>query len=274
MTDDPTPLVPRDTIDVGRPTPARMYDWYLGGENNFTVDKQFGEREVELCPWIPQLARDNRDFLRRAVRYMLGEGITQFLDIGSGVPTVGNVHQVAHEINPEARIVYVDKDMEAVTSSQVLLRDEPNATVIHADLRDPASILDHPDLALLDFARPVGLLTVSVWPFVPDADDPAALMATYLDRLVSGSYLAISHVTLDNVPEHHRRQLAQAAGNYDTEASDPVAIRTRAQFEALINGVTLVHPGISYTSEWRPDKRVDTESPARPCNYAAVGKKA
>src|SRR5437764_15259666 len=161
-------------IDLNRPNAARMYDYALGGSHNFAVDREMVERVEAMMPGSSLIAHANRAFLRRAVGYCLDSGIRQFLDIGSGIPTVGSVHEVARPVTPEARVVYVDVDAVAVAHSQAILRDYPNATAIRGDVRAPADILDHPELAkMIDFSAPVAVLLMAILHFVPDEDDPA-----------------------------------------------------------------------------------------------------
>ena len=271
----PADFAPRE-IDASRPSAARMYHYFLSGEAVFAIDKIFGERLFEILPFLDVWAHHNREFLRRATRFMVEQGIRQFLDIGSGLPTVGNTHEVARESAPDSRVVYVDNDLEAVNRAHDLLLHGDaldNTAVVEADLRYPDLILDHPDTRrLIDFGQPLGLLIVSVWPFVPDADQPHELMARLRDRLPSGSYAAMTHVSLDDAGPEIKQQMAAAAALYD-ETSDPVSLRTRAQFTALYDGLDLVEPGIAYAPDWRPDQPVDREDTARPCNFAAVGYK-
>ncbi len=266
---------PRE-IDATRPSGARMYHYYLSGEAVFAVDKIFGERIFEVFPYADTWAHHNRDFLQRAVKFMVRQGIRQFLDIGSGLPTVGNTHEVARAAAPESRIVYVDNDLEAVNRAHELLHRQDaldHTAVIEADLRFPDLILDHPDTRrLIDFDRPLGLLIVSVWPFVSDSDGPYELMARLRDRLPSGSYVAMSHGSLEDAGAEVRERIVALTELYQ-ETSDPAVTRTRAEFTAFYEGFELVEPGIVYTPDWRPDHAVDLDDPARPCNYAAVGYK-
>jgi hypothetical protein len=262
-------------IDASRPSAARMYDYYLGGNAHYAVDAAFGQRMFELCPYLDVWAHHNRGFLQRAARFMAQQGIHQFLDIGSGIPTVGNTHQVVRELVPDAPVAYVDNDLEAVNQSYDLLSQENtlNVTVTEADLRYPESILDHDDIRrLIDLDQPLGLLIVSVWPFVPDADRPHELMARYRDRLTAGSYVGMTHVSVEEASEEAKRQIAAVANSY-VETSDPITMRSRQQFTAFFDGLDIIEPGVVYAPDWRPDQPVDTNDPARPCNFAAVGHK-
>jgi SAM-dependent methyltransferase len=188
-------------VNVVVPSSARIYDYVLGGGHNFEVDRQAAERLLEAVP-AREMARLNRAYLRRAVLFLIDAGIRQFLDLGSGIPTVGNVHEVAQEADPSTRVLYVDIEPIAVAHSELLLADNNNASVIRADLRKPETILDTSEAhRLLDMTQPLGLLMVGVMQFVPDSDDPWAIVASYRDRLAPGSYLAISHFTPDGMPE-------------------------------------------------------------------------
>lgn len=267
-----TDFYPRE-IDTTKPSAARLYDWYLGGTHNYPVDRAFGELATQICPFVPDMARHNRGFLRRAVRFAVEHGIRQFVDVGSGVPTVGNVHEIAHQIAPDTRVVYVDNDAEAVVTSQELLKDSAAATAIAADLRQPEVVLEHPETKrLIDFDEPVGLLIVAVFHFVGPDDAPHALMRSYLDRLASGSYVALSHITVDDATPAAAEQLQNLEREYGS-TSNPAYLRTRDEFSRLFDGLELVEPGVAYASDWRNVEPVDPHDPARPCFYAAVGRK-
>ncbi|WP_216897755.1 SAM-dependent methyltransferase [Nocardia alni] len=264
-------------IDSSRPSAARMYHYYLSGEAVFDVDRVFGERVFEVIPFLDAAAHHNRDFLQRATKFMVAQGIRQFLDIGSGLPTVGNTHEVVRGLAPEARVVYVDNDLEAVARSHDLLaaqRALDTTTVIEADLRLPQLILDHPDTRrLLDFDQPVGLLIVSVWPFVSDSDRPLELMAELRQALPAGSYVGMSHGSISDAPEEIIQQMRALAGLYE-DTSDPSTMRSREEFAAFFEGLELVEPCLVYSPDWRPEQPPDLEDPARPCSFAAVGYKS
>src|SRR5947208_805756 len=173
-----------DDIDVTRPSAARVYDYFLGGAHNFEVDRQLAAQIASLTPNLAQTMRANRSFLRRAVRYLVAQGIEQFLDLGSGIPTTGNVHEVAQAANLRARVVYVDNEPVAVAHSRHLLATNPYATIVDADLRRPSVVMRHHETRrLLDFSRPVAVLMVSVLHFVTDEEDPAGIVAAYRDAL-------------------------------------------------------------------------------------------
>ncbi|MGH3587153.1 MAG: SAM-dependent methyltransferase [Pseudonocardia sp.] len=260
-------------IDVTKPSAARVYDLYLGGEHNYPVDRTFVQQAVQICPFVPDMARHNRGFLRRAVQFAVGQGVRQFIDIGSGVPTVGNVHEVAHAVDPETRVVYVDNDTEAVVTAQDILRGSTVATAIPADLRNPEDILGHPDLnRLIDFDEPVALLIVAVFHFVSPDDDPHRLLGAYIDRLAPGSHVALSHITVDDATPVAREQLQNLEREYGN-TSNPAYLRTREEFTRLFDGLELVEPGVAYAADWQSPEPIDGHDPARPCFYAAVGKK-
>lgn len=186
---------------TAKPNAARMYDYYLGGANNFGVDREAAERIFEACPDARLFALTNRAFLRRAVRFLTEQGIDQFLDVGSGIPTVGNVHEVAQKANPNARVVYVDIDPVAVSYSQELLEGNANASAIRADARHPKLILAHPEVRrLLDLSRPLGVLLVAVLHFIPDDGEAYATVKTLRGEVAPGSYIAISHATHESMP--------------------------------------------------------------------------
>src|SRR6201999_836253 len=185
---------PPPGVDARSANIARVYNAFLGGKDNFAADRQVVESVVRVVPEAPVIARANRAFLRRAVRYLVGEaGITQLLDIGSGLPAAGNVHEIAHEVNPSVRTMYVDNDPVVHVHGQALLADAVTTEVVTADVRRPAEVLEHPDIQrFLDFQQPVGLLLTAVMHHVPDQDDPGTIVATLRDALVQGGYLVIS----------------------------------------------------------------------------------
>lgn len=240
-----------DEIDMERPAAARMYDYYLGGSHNFAADRALADENMRVWPDLPHIARANRAFLGRAVSYLTGIGVHQFLDLGSGIPTSGNVHEIAGATHPEARIAYVDSDPVAVAHSRSLLIDEPSATVLHADLRDPDSVLEDPELrAFLDFDRPIAVLMVAVLHFVPEADDPAGVIAAYRDATVPGSHLVVSHATNEYRPEQAKR-----TEDIYSHASSPMTFRNRREVAALLSAYELVDPGLVDLISWRPDPR-------------------
>lgn len=266
-----SPQHPRE-IDLLRPSAARVYDLLLGGTHNYPVDRNFAAKLIEICPFIPEAARQNRDFLRRAVRYMATEhGIRQFIDIGSGIPTVENVHHVAHSVDPTARVVYADIDNEAIVTGKQLLQDEPNAISIFGDLRAPEQIFDNPQTqALIDFTQPVGLLMMAALHFIGDQERPRELVRTYLDRLAPGSCLAASHATVDDLTDEGRAQFLRVEKEYGNTAN-PATLRSKAEFRAFFDGLNLVSPGVTYAADWCPTAPVALSNAARPSIWAALG---
>jgi hypothetical protein len=260
------------TMDVSRPSPARMYDYYLGGTHNFEVDRDAAERAIAAMPYTIQGARGNRDFLRRAVRLLVDSGIRQLLDLGSGIPTVGNVHEVAQRRDPTTRVVYVDIDPVAVAHSTAILRHNPLAAVVQADMRDVDTVLGHPEVrGLIDFDEPVGLIMASVLHFVPDSSRPAEIVAAYRDAVPAGSHLALSHIGSNEAPDNSTGMLADFKAVYQN-TTNPVVLRTRPQIESLFKGFDLLEPGVVLVHQWRPD--TDQEMPAKlPPGYGGVGVK-
>ncbi|MCM4078752.1 SAM-dependent methyltransferase [Paractinoplanes hotanensis] len=259
-------------VDITVPDASRVYDYALGGVHNFAVDREFWHRAEKMFPDARLVARANRAFLGRAVRRLTGLGVRQFLDIGSGIPTLGNVHEVAQEADPEARVMYVDIDPIAVQQSRSLLAGNPYARVIQGDLRKPDDILYHPDvLDLFDFSEPVAVLTVAVLHFVPDSAGPAGILRRLGEPLVSGSHLVISHLGPDATPAGRAAQ-EQARRLYE-KTPTPVVIRTREQIAALIGGeFELLPPGVVGSAEWHPDPD-EAGDPPQPTALVAIARK-
>jgi SAM-dependent methyltransferase len=257
-----------DDVDVETPSPARIYDYLLGGSHNLAVDRAVAEQIVVAMPDVRAGALANRSFLYRAVRFLAASGIRQFLDLGSGIPTAGNVHEIAQRTVPEARIVYVDSDAVAVAHSRALLAGNPRAGVVQSDVRDIDRIMASPEVArLIDPAEPVGLLMVAILHVIPDADDPAGLVAGLRDRVAPGSHLAIGHGTLDNRPELGAR-LVEASKLTPT----PLTMRSRAEIERFFDGFDLVEPGLVRVPLWHPDEGVDPRAEAElATQYGGVG---
>ena len=239
--------VPSD-VDLGKPNAARVYDYILGGANNFDVDREFAKRLMTMIPDAQAVAQENRAFLRRVVTYLAERGVRQFIDLGSGIPTVGNTHEVAQRVAPGAKIIYVDSEPVAVAHSELILQDNENAEILREDVRDVPAVLGHPATRrLIDFDEPVAIRMFMVLHFVPDGEEPDRLVARYRDATMPGSYLAISHVTADGRPE-----VADAMREYQATAS-PVTERTRAEVTPFFDGYELVSPGLVFTREWRPE---------------------
>jgi hypothetical protein len=256
-------------IDMELPSAARLYDYYLGGFHNFEVDREMGHKVLQAWPEVPLLMQANRAFLGRSVRYLVGQGVDQFLDLGSGIPTVGNVHEIAQGLAPEARVVYVDNDPVAVAHSRSILGEDPRTAVVQADARDPESILAHPDVTrTLDLGRPVGILMVALLHFVSDEDDPHGFIARFRNAVAPGSYLALSHGTADHDPI----SAAKIIQLY-RQTPTPMTMRSRAEVEALLEGFDLVEPGVVYLPQWRPDSPQGAEeNPALFAGLVGVGR--
>lgn len=243
-----------DSVDVQRPNMARMYDYYLGGSHNFAVDRQAAERVIAANPNTVAAARENRAFLVRVVRYCLERGIRQFLDLGSGIPTVGNVHEIAHhDVGSAVRVAYVENEPIAVAHAGALLADVDTATITRADLRDVDAVLAAPTVAgLLDFTQPIALLALAVLHCVSDADDPPGILARYRAVLAPGSYLALSHVTLDHLAAAKLGGGAEMAKVYHN-ANPPSWARTHDEIASWLDGLSLIEPGVVIPRAWRPD---------------------
>jgi SAM-dependent methyltransferase len=259
-------------IDTSKANIARVYDYWLGGDHNFRADQDAARALIAVEPNVRAMTRANRDFLGRAVRFLAREaGIRQFLDIGSGIPTSQNVHQVAQEAAPGSRVVYVDNDDVVVAHSRLMLENDPDATIVQADLREPAKILADPETQLLiDFSEPVAVLLVAVLHFIPDADDPARILAAVRDAMAPGSYLVICHACSDARPD-----VADAAATvYRSRVAAQVCIRGREQIARLFDGFTLVEPGLAWLPEWRPDSPADVpEHPEQFWGLVGVGRR-
>ncbi|HSV66529.1 MAG TPA: SAM-dependent methyltransferase [Mycobacteriales bacterium] len=251
-------------VDPDRATAARVYDALLGGTHNFAVDRDVARALEAINPHVRELARANRAFLGRAVRFLIDTGIRQFVDIGSGIPTAGNVHEVAQRLAPDARVVYVDNDPVAIGHGKAILAGNDQAAAIQADLRQPEEILRHPDLrGLLDLTQPVAILLVAILHFVPDDDDPAGIVARLRDTVAPGSYLTLCHGTNDDRPV----QSAAMTKLYD-RVSASAWPRHRAEILRLFDGFELIEPGLVYIPQWRPDSPDDL--PEHPENYMAL----
>lgn len=255
--------VPSD-VDLSRPNAARVYDYILGGANNFDADREFAKRLITKIPDVRSVAQENRGFLRRVVTFLVEQGIRQFIDLGSGIPTVGNTHEVAQRLDPGARVVYVDNEPVAVAHSELILQDNENAGTLREDVRDVTAVLGHPvTRRLISFDQPVAVLAFALFHFVSDDQDPYRLVARYREATVPGSYLAISHGTSDDRPE-----VADAMAEYQATAS-PMTERNRAEVTRLFDGYELVPPGLVFTREWRPE--IELTYRAASALYGGVG---
>jgi hypothetical protein len=258
-------------IDMTKPHPARRYDYWLGGKDNFQADRDAAEAIAAVFPHIRTAARENRAFMQRAVNFLAAEaGIRQFLDIGTGLPTANNVHDVAQRIAPESRIVYVDNDPLVLTHARALLTSsEQGATAyIDADVRNPERILSDPAVRdTLDLSQPVALLLVAILHFVEDDDDPYGIVKRLFSALPAGSYLVLSHATFDPLdPE------TIAAMNAVNEGIKPTFCpRTLNEVSRFFDGLDLLEPGIVSVSDWRPEPG-PRPSPAEATGYGAVAR--
>jgi hypothetical protein len=257
------------TIDTSVAHIARVYDYFLGGKDNFPADREAAARILKGNPGMRDTCREQREYLRRAVRFLAESGIRQFIDIGTGLPTQENTHEVAQKIAPDARIAYIDNDPIVLAHARVLMADEDHGRTvfIHADAREPGKLLADPALTdVIDFTRPVAVLLIGILHFMPDEEDPAGLIRALLDAVPEGSYLAISHGTPDFAPE-----IGDAVQAAYQASSMPCRVRTSAEVMALLEGVKLVDPGLVLLAEWRPDGPVPANR--QQITYAAVGQK-
>jgi SAM-dependent methyltransferase len=256
-------------IDVTVPNVARMYDYVLGGFHNFPVDRDYANQLAQAFPGLRQGAYANRAFLGRVVRWLVDAGIRQFLDVGSGIPTVGNVHEIAERAAPGVRVLYVDIDPIAVAHTQAILAGHPNVRALQADLRRPIEIIDHPDATdLLDFSEPIAVMLLSVLHFIPDADNPERILRQLRDALVAGSYIALSHA----IPVAERAEAFEAVRQLSEQTPTPWHLRSQEQVTRLLTGLDIVEPGIVTIADWHPDPH---EGPGEPWpgHLVAVGRK-
>jgi hypothetical protein len=237
------------TIDTSVAHPARVYDYWLGGKDNFAADREAAERVLAVTPGLRWRVQANRRFLARAVRYLAGEaGVRQFLDIGTGIPSANNTHQVAQEVAPDARIVYVDNDPIVLSHARALLTSGPQGATqyVHGDVRDPGPIIESA-AETLDFGQPVALMLIGVLHLIQDSEDPWGIVAWLMAQLPAGSYLAISHPAIDIAPGQ-----AEAQRRYNERVSTPQTLRDRDQVARFFEGLELVEPGLVYVHAWRP----------------------
>ncbi|NJA60201.1 SAM-dependent methyltransferase [Streptomyces sp. NEAU-H3] len=270
------PNTPSPYIDTTRPHPARMYDWFLGGKDNYPVDEEMGRKVLAIEPNVPVLARMNREFMRRATRWLASQGLRQFLDIGTGIPTEPNLHQVAQGVARDARVVYCDNDPIVLAHAEALLRSTPEGAVdyVQADVRDSEAIVERASKSL-DFSKPVALSLIALLHFVGDrnADGGAGaheIVSGLVDRLAPGSYLVLSHVTADFQPEK-----AEQVGSLYRSGTASLHPRPRAEFEKFFTGLEFVGPGIVSEGEWHPElgEPVPGEEDVIKAGYSAVARK-
>ena len=263
-----------DVVDPSRPAPARIYDYLLKGKHNFDSDRKAAERLVSRVPEVRDCAWANRGFHQRAAKWIAERGVRQFIDIGSGLPTVGNTHEVVQEVNADCRVAYVDNDPHVRLHAQELLTDPGKTRVILADLRDPGNVLSHPDVrALVDFGQPAGLLMIAVVHFVADEHDPWALIARYRDALPAGSYLSLSHLTHDQKPPEAVRTFR----NVFDSATEQMHFRSKPDIERFFEGLELQPPyggerpgWVCYAGDWGADDPAQADSDGSRWLYTGV----
>ncbi len=255
MADEARPDWAPPGVDTKRANVARIYDYWLGGTHNFLADQDVGRAIAAVEPKIRAIARNNRAFLGRAVKFLAARGIDQFLDLGSGIPTSGNVHEIARQADPDARVVYVDVDPVAIAHSKAILAGNDKAAIVDADLREPEKILAHDAVGrLIDFSRPVGLIVLAVFHFIADDENPWQIMSTLRDALVPGSYLVLGHATAEGA----KPKVAQAAeAVYNRSVATQLHLRSQGEILRLFDGFDLAEPGLVYTTTWRPDSPSD-----------------
>ncbi|GAA0967818.1 SAM-dependent methyltransferase [Actinocorallia libanotica] len=240
-------------IDPTKAHPARRYNYWLGGKDNFAADRESAEIVASGFPTIRLSALENRKFLQRAVRHLAAEaGIRQFLDIGAGLPSAGNVHEVAQDVAPESRVVYVDNDPIVLVHARALLNSSPEGATayVDADLREPEKILNAPELTeTLDLSRPTALILVATMHFITEDEDAYGLLGRLREALAPGSHIAMTHATLDYLPEERRAGVIEN----DEKSGVPFQMRTRTEFTRFFDGLELVEPGVTSVVEWRPD---------------------
>jgi SAM-dependent methyltransferase len=270
VTADEPDWVPPE-VDTKRANVARVYDYWLGGSHNFLADQDVARAIAAVEPDVRVFAQANRAFLGRAVRFLAESGIRQFLDIGSGIPTEGNVHEVAQQAAPGSRVVYADIDPVAIAHSRALLAGNQDAAIINGDLREPEKVLANDDTQrLIDFGQPAGLLLMVVLHFIADAEDPWRIVARLRDALAPGSYLVIGHGTDEGNPV-----VVQAAKKmYNRSVSTQMHVRSHAEILRFFDGFDLVDPGLVYVPLWRPDSPADVPSdPGKYWCLVGVGRK-
>lgn len=267
MTDQGFPV---DEIDTSRPHPARMYDYYLGGWDNYEVDREAAQRVIDVLPDIIPAARANRDFLHRSVRFLVESGIRQIIDIGTGIPTSPNTHEIAQAAAPDVRVAYIDNDPIVATHAGARLTGAGQTGFFLGDVRQPRTILDHPTIGkLIDLDQPVAVLLVAVLHFIKDEEDPAGIVATLRDALPAGSFLVLSHATAD----FHGSSLPEVFKIYE-KATATLNTRPHAEVAGLFDGFDVVEPGVVQIPMWRPDGPDPDPAEVRRIGfYGGVGRK-
>lgn len=262
-----------DEAFLDRPNVARMWDYFLGGYHNFAVDREAAERAIELYPDMPLVAQTTRNFLRKTMRFLLDQGVDQFLDLGSGIPTVGNVHEVVQAVNPAARVVYVDVDPIVIAHSSAILGGTAHTLALQADVRHPEQIIEHPEVRrALDWTRPLGIVAIALFHFISDDAEVLHIVDVLRKSLPPGSYIVITHATADSVSA-----LVAEEGEHNYQRANlPLHFRSHDQVARFFEGLDLVPPGVVYLPLWRPDvddNPVLAKQPERSANYGGVGLK-
>lgn len=276
MTEDPLERFGPRRSDPAHASSARVYDYLLGGSYFYPVDKAAGEKVRTVVPWIANWARYNRNWVQRAVRHLVAEhGITQFLDIGSGIPANGNVHEIAREVNPDCRVVYVDYERVAVDIGREILDGDPNAAAIHEDMRLPESVLGHPEVrAVLDFDEPMAMIWGSMLHFIADDDDPYGIFDQYKGLLKPGDYIGLTHFSWHFLEGELLEQVREALETYNANVDETVTIRELEEIERFFDGTEVLEPGVVPTPDWQAGDgyEPDLTDPARAVMVGGVGR--
>jgi hypothetical protein len=261
-------------FDPTTPNEARILDYIIGGKDNFAVDRQAAAKVLEMAPELPLLASEGRKCLGRMVRFLAGAGVRQFIDVACGLPTHGNVHEIAQGVDPGARVVYVDNDPVVVAHGQALLANNSQTTVIQADMRDPEHILTHPDLTeLIDLDQPVAVLLMSALTVITEDDVAMAIVKSFREAIVPGGYLTIAHAISDVCPDVTEQLSSYFQDNEIVKGSRRCNLRTRVEIEPYFAGLDLVEPGLVHLPAWRPDPGEPTVAPEAVWVVGGVGRK-
>jgi hypothetical protein len=261
-----------DVCSPDVPNAGRMYDYWLGGYHNFETDRKAADWIQEKCPAVRSSTYANRGYLRRAVTFLLSQGIDQFLDLGSGIPTAGNVHEVAQAVNPAVHVVYVDVDPVAVAHGQAILQHNPQAAMIQADVGQPQQYLEHDETKrLMDWSKPAAILCLTVLHYILDDDRAYRVVRTLRDKLAPGSYMAISHMSYDGV----QPETVESFENLGIKPNLSAKVRTRAEIAQFFEGFELLEPGVVHIPLWRPESPTDIllDQPGQAMGLAGVGRK-
>ncbi len=259
------------TVDIDEPSIARIYDYLLGGYHNFEIDRQLADMSLQIYPDMALASQVSRAFLRRVENYLLDQGISQFIDIGSGIPTLGHVHEIALRRDPENRVVYIDIDPVAIAHSKAILRQKPHTFVFQADARDPQTIFERIRAEeALDFTKPVAVLFIALLHYIVDDDEVRQLMHEYSSRLAPGSYVAFTHGTYENAPPG----VAEDLMNLSSKSRHSILYRSRDDIATLFPEMEIVEPGIVPTPLWHPEGPEDLflDQPERSLAYAGVAR--